>query len=71
MTPFTKNATLCTATSSLAAAETDTLPLTCELFAGVVMETVGGVVSGGLFIVIVLVCAAAFPVVSRQVTFHW
>jgi hypothetical protein len=43
--PSTRNWTPATATLSLASAVTLTMPLTCAVLAGAVIETVGGVVS--------------------------
>src|SRR6059036_2605324 len=67
--PSSLNCTPTTPTLSVALAETVTVPETVEPAAGAVMETVGGVVSGGATVVNVKSAETArFPAASRDFT---
>ena len=67
--PSTRSSTDVTAVSSLAVAETLTVPLTTAPLVGEVMVAVGGVVSGAAFVVAEAGADAAwFPPASNAVT---
>src|SRR5207247_1930314 len=69
LTPSSLNCTPTTPMLSVALAETVTVPATVTPAAGAVMETVGGVVSGGAAVVNVKSAETArFPAASRDFT---